>query len=475
MKMTGMAEHLRAGGYATHQVGKWDAGMATFDHIPVGRGYDTSLGFFHHENDYWTEHVNGFVDMWDTDRPAFGQNGSAPPQNHTPKGTWREEDYEEFKFKNRVLSIISDHDTSNPVFVFYSLHVVHEPLEVPKSTYAEFSSITDDYIVNGSHHRALYHAMIKYADDAIGEIVALLKKRGMWEDTLVVFQTDNGGPSFSGSQHTANNYPLKGSKTTNWEGGIRGNAFVSGGFLQRKAPQRVGVRLEGYTHISDWYATFAALAGVDPTDHKAQAADLPPIDSINLWPYLSGEREESPRTEVWADVDTLIVGDWKIIGANERNATAGPGNTIVAACWMGPRYPNGTADPACYSSQDCRANGGCLYNIREDPGEHVDLASSYPIKLEQLKKRLTEMQPTLFDPNRTGGSQMLSQYYAQNVYGGYWGPFLSAEQAVVSTKSNDVALSMSIFLCAAFCLALRVGKESLPEWTFYMQRFAQHF
>ena len=49
--MTGMAEHMKAGGYATHQTGKWDAGMATPEHTPQGRGYDTSLGYFHHAND----------------------------------------------------------------------------------------------------------------------------------------------------------------------------------------------------------------------------------------------------------------------------------------------------------------------------------------------------------------------------------------------------------------------------------------
>merc|ERR1719401_1097513 len=92
--MTGMAEHMKRAGYATHQVGKWDAGMATPDHTPHGRGYDTSLGYFHHSNDYWTERypykgdVGVYVDMWDTDGPASGLNGSLPPANHTPNGTW---------------------------------------------------------------------------------------------------------------------------------------------------------------------------------------------------------------------------------------------------------------------------------------------------------------------------------------------------------------------------------------------------
>ncbi len=48
--MTGLATKLKAAGYATHMVGKWDAGMATGDHTPAGRGYDTSLIYFHHAN-----------------------------------------------------------------------------------------------------------------------------------------------------------------------------------------------------------------------------------------------------------------------------------------------------------------------------------------------------------------------------------------------------------------------------------------
>jgi len=259
----------------------------------------------------------------------------------------------------------------------------------------------------------------------------------MWENTLVVFQTDNGGPSFAGSSHTANNYPHKGTKRSNWEGGIRGNAFVSGGFLQKKAPQRIGTKLEGYTHIADWYATFAALAGVDPTDHKAKAASLPPIDSINLWPYLSGATEQSPRTEVFADPSVLIVGDWKIIGANAQNATSGTGNNVGLACWAGPQYPNGSTSPGCNRQEECQVNGGCLYNIKEDPSEHVDLASQNPSKLHELQKRLAELQPTVFSPTRNGGDKKLPEHYARDVYHGYWGPFIIDGHAQVVLEKSE--------------------------------------
>ena len=97
--MTGIATKLKAAGYATHQVGKWDAGMATPDHTPVGRGFDTSFGYFHHANDYYTEHAGGckfekkfhnVTDLWMTTGPADKFNGTA---------------YEEEMFKQHVLEV----------------------------------------------------------------------------------------------------------------------------------------------------------------------------------------------------------------------------------------------------------------------------------------------------------------------------------------------------------------------------------
>ena len=96
--MTGIAEKLREAGYATHQVGKWHSGAATAatpDHILTGRGFNTSYGYLNAANDYYTEQdgfkCNGtpIVGLWDTDRPAAGQNGT---------------DYEEALFKKTPSS-----------------------------------------------------------------------------------------------------------------------------------------------------------------------------------------------------------------------------------------------------------------------------------------------------------------------------------------------------------------------------------
>ena len=85
-----------------------------------------------------------------------------------------------------------------------------------------------------------------------------------------------------------------------WEGGVRVIGAVGGGFMDpaNGAPvkRRLGSKLGGITHGCDWYATFAALAGQSWADPRAAAAGLHPPDAVNLWPYLSGAVDASPRT-----------------------------------------------------------------------------------------------------------------------------------------------------------------------------------
>lgn len=155
-------------------------------------------------------------------------------------------------------------------------------------------------------------------------------------------------PSFTGDNHTANNFPLRGAKYSNWEGGVRVNAFVAGGYLAKVAPRRVGSKLEGFVHICDYYTTFAAIAGIArPVDHRAALAGLPPIDGENLWPYLSGQTEASPRTEVWNDLGVIIMGRYKLYNASGPYGRLQPDGTSEEghACFPGPVYPNGTSPP----------------------------------------------------------------------------------------------------------------------------------
>lgn len=180
---------------------------------------------------------------------------------------------------------------------------------------------------------------------------------------------------------------------SNWEGGIRVNAFASGGFL----PEAVrGTKQEGLMTGWDWYATYAALAGVDPTDEKAASAGLPPHDSHNLWPLLSGENATSPRRELAVGAEHelcgLIAGRFKVVLG--KNAMAG---------WTGKVFPNTSSqwDPSL-SFETCgqSAETGCLFDIFEDPGEHVNLAAMKPQLFEAMIERIAKINEGFFDPKR---------------------------------------------------------------------------
>ncbi len=395
--MTGLGTKMMEAGYATHQVGKWDAGMATHDHTPMGRGFQSSFGYFHHANDYYTEKAGGCVhnktkvnpvDLWDTDKPATGVNGTGP------------DNYEEGLFKQHLLDVVSNHDASTPLFLYYAPHIVHTPLQVPDSYLQKFSFIDN-------HDRQYYHAMVNYLDDVVGDLVSALKSKGMWDNLLFVTSSDNGGPEYPNGG--ANNYPLRGGKMTDWQGGIRVNAFVSGGFLPEKMR---GQKTEGYIHLADWYGTFCGLAGVDPTDKKAAAANLPPVDSLDMWPLISGQNSTSPRTDIHASINALISGDYKLLTGRMEQAG-----------WTGPQYPNQTNPTGGIKAMvDC-GDTGCLFNIKEDPEERHNLASTMPGTLKDMLDKMAKLNETYFDPDR-GKTWPGACDAVVDKYGGFWGPFL---------------------------------------------------
>ena len=388
--MTAIATKLKQAGYTTHMVGKWHAGGATPDHVPTGRGFESSFGYLNGVNDYYTE-IRGdcnktpIVDLWDSYKPATGINGTGPDH------------YEEALFAERVMQIVGSHDTSTPLFLYYPAHLVHDPLQVPDRYAAKFDFINDK-------GRQYYHAMVKYLDDVVGNLTTALKKSGIWDNLLLVTTSDNGGPI----QIAANNYPLKGGKFSDWQGGIRVNGFVSGGFLPEKMR---GQKTEEYIHITDWYATFCALAGVDPTDDAAAKANLPPIDSMNMWPLISGANSTSPRTDIPVSYNTLISGDYKIITGS-----------VHYSVHTGPKYPNVTTTKRAIS-KNYNCGEGCLFNIKQDPNEYNNLATKMPDMLKSMQGKLQEYQKTYFNPNR-GKVWPGACETALNKYGGFWGPFL---------------------------------------------------
>lgn len=151
--------------------------------------------------------------------------------------------------------------------------------------------------------------------------------------------------------------------------------------------------------MCDWYATFAALAGVDPADTRAAQASLPPIDGLNMWPLLSGTNATSPRTELYGDGQYsdgvwpafLIQGDLKLLVG-----------TPPFAVWTGPTNPNASFPEGKgegYMKWNCSAcnppvvlgkincTAGCLYNVTADCREVHELSSQLPAARRRMMAR----------------------------------------------------------------------------------------
>ena len=88
---------------------------------------------------------------------------------------------------------------------------------------------------------------------------------------------------------------------------------------------------------------------------------------------------------------------------------------------MGPQYPNGTVSPGCNATMECAE--GCLFNVEQDPTEHVNVAAANPDVLAHIAHRLGELQPTVFNPQRSGGDAQKAAS-AATARGGFWGPFI---------------------------------------------------
>ena len=430
--VTSVAAKLQSAGYATHFYGKWHSGLATFDHLPLGRGYDKSLAYLSGSNGYWNTCSTGwcpsdgaaqYADLWRNGAPAYGLNNSAAcSQSNQAAGCV----YEDALFADAAVAAVRAHNASRgPLFLHYCPHGAHVgsqlQLEVPAALLANFSSF-----INNSY-RASYAAVVSYVDAAVGRIVAALRERALYDNTLILVLADNGG-AIIGQTGSAggNNWPLRGGKSGVFEGGVRAAALVSGGALP---PARRGAVERAWISVEDWYVTLCALAGVEAADARGDAAGLPPVEGRNLWPLLSGANSTPPREEVVLGADgdgvdsdgvtlvqALIRSDgWKLITGR-----------VSSAIWQGPLYPNASTDWQDVPV-DCGglrgAPGGCLFNVLVDPHETRDCAAQQPAVLAAMRARLAQLQAGAFSPRRGGDHEAACNASAQR-WGGFIGPFL---------------------------------------------------
>jgi arylsulfatase A-like enzyme len=332
-----LPQALKDAGYSTAIVGKWHLGHADPKYWPRQRGFDYQYGPLIGEIDYFTHETHGVVDWY---------------RNNV---VVKEEGYSTTLLGNEAVKLIEQHDMSQPIYLYLTFNAPHTPYQAPQEYLDKYQNIADP-------SRRAYAAAITAMDNQIGRVLSALDTKGMRSNTIIFFQTDNGGTRnkmFAGEGDTSkivipcDNGPYREGKGMLYEGGTRVIALANWpGHIKS------GTTVEGMIHVVDMYTTVAAIAG-------ASTAKAKPLDGLNVWPTLS-EGKPSPRTELIYNIEPFRAGvregDWKLI-------------------WRAPLPPILE-----------------LYNIPQDPSEKNNLATQNPDKVAELQKRANELASTMVKP-----------------------------------------------------------------------------
>lgn len=359
LNFTLLPAKLKQAGYTSIAVGKWHAGLYSPAYLPLARGFDAFNGFLAGGQDHFSQQSFGECGCAQKDITV---NSSVAPA--------LQGEYNAVRFASAAVAAIEANDAATtPLFLFVALQNTHAPLQAAAQWEALYPGIA-------YAKRRAYMAMVSTIDSAVANVTAALKRTGHWGDTLFVWASDNGAPVEAGGS----NWPLRGGKGTNFEGGVRLPALVNGG---RLAAALRGKNETGLVHMCDLYATFAAQAGVDPSDGA-----WAPVDGLDLSALLvSGANATSPRTRIVHQHDmynksagavgALRDGDWKLIVGTEK----------TYAGWYGVDSADHFSPPesgALNTSDACSAERPCLFNVAEDAQERHDLAASRPDKVAEL-------------------------------------------------------------------------------------------
>ncbi|HTL72749.1 MAG TPA: arylsulfatase [bacterium] len=325
-----MPQCLKDAGYTTAIIGKWHLGHADMKYWPKQRGFDYQYGAMIGELDYYTHSDAGVLDWFRNNKPV------------------KEKGYTTQLIGNDAVKYINAQNADKPFYLYLTFNAPHTPYQAPKEYVDRYPNIADPT-------RRTYAGMVTCLDDEIGRVVAALDKRGLRDNTLIIFHSDNGGTrnamfagqmaDLSKTKLPCDNGPYRDGKGSLFEGACRVAACAN--WPGHIKPETV----DGIIHAVDFYPTFAALAG-------ASTAKCQPLDGVNVWSTIA-EGQPSPRTEVVYNVEpfrgAVREGDWKLIW-----------RSLIP------------------TSVD-------LYNLAEDPYEKSNVAAAHPDKVAAMQERINAL------------------------------------------------------------------------------------
>lgn len=427
-----IAQKLKKEGYATHFHGKFGIGGGAFLNTPAGMGYDSFYGFY-----------GDSIESCDGWEPAFTGAIGTPLANSMP-GYWHQDlsatanssqcevlmastildDQEkligcktfprappsliDLDLLTQSEQVIEDHDFDrSPLLLVHAMQLLHLPMEYPEQYKIaadklkaagvdnfEKQDLTATAPPENDDMRGGTNNAVRFVDDVLGGLVAKLKAEGQWDNTIMLFTSDNGGAIYSATQN--NNYPLRGAKFNLFEGAIRVVQFLSGGFVEKQletweeSKQATGTDLsydaergwstDTYMFVHDWPVTLLEMAGFDDPEamscagHDADGAgaSTPTPGSHTagraMWAgYLSAGRQLS-RKVAYSDEFFLDVRE---SGSVYKNYYVGDKNVMFDYHWT-PTYPKQgdfVPDMGYLGFRPCGNQACCKFDVAADPFE----------------------------------------------------------------------------------------------------------
>lgn len=339
LEETTIAEVLRDNNYSTFYSGKWHLGSE--GHYPEDQGFDVNIGGFEKGSP-----MGGYYSPYKNPRLSDGPEG----------------EYLTDRLTLETIELIRNRDTKKPFAAFLSFYNVHTPIQENKEfidyyveklkSYENTSPETvkeGDAITLLNQRNAKYASMVHATDYNVGRIINFLKENNLYENTLIVFTSDNGGLSTLRRVAPTSVYPLRAGKGWLYEGGIRIPQLI-------KLPKQINKEIISEPVVS--YDLFPTIANVLNLNHSV--SDIDGVDLTNLFVKKEIERDfifwhfPHYHGSLWKPGSALRNNDWKLVELHEENKVE-------------------------------------LYNLKDDISETVDVSNRFPEITSRLVNKLNEI------------------------------------------------------------------------------------
>ena len=325
-----VAKLLQSAGYKTGMIGKWGLGQPQTDAIPNRQGFDFFCGYicqsmahtYYPVHLYKNEHRLHLAN--DTVAPHTRLDPGADPYDPESYSKYHLKEYAPDVMFSEMISFVKD-NKDNPFFLYWATPIPHVPLQAPASWvdyYVKKFGDEEPYIGDDTPYcyfpcrypHATYAAMISYLDERVGELIQTLKDLGIYDNTLIIFTSDNG-PTYNGGTDGPwfnSGGPFKCEK--GWakgylhEGGIRVPMIASW-----PGKIRPGTNSDHISAFQDVLPTLCEVAGVKIPDN---------IDGISYLPELLGDKAQARHEYLYWEFpgyngqQAVRMGQWKGIRKN---------------------------------------------------------------------------------------------------------------------------------------------------------------